>query len=96
MTTDKNQNQDQNKGKESTAKTDASYNRDAEALKNSSTTSQNSAESMGKVGVGGVITNEDKSGALKSMKNDAQTKLNANEPLSEGQTTDEQNKKQED
>ncbi|GAB3528611.1 hypothetical protein GCM10027443_06790 [Pontibacter brevis] len=95
MNTDKNQNQNQNQnqGKESTAKTDATYNRDAEGLKNSATTSQNSAESMGKVGVGGIITNEDKSGALKSMKGDETNKLNAKEPLSEGQTTDEQKSK---
>lgn len=93
MTTDKDQNQDQNKGKESTAKTDATYNRDAEALKNSTTTSQNSAESIGKVGVGGIITNKDDSGSLKSMKGDDTTKLNPKEPLSEGQTTDEQDSK---
>lgn len=88
MNTDKDQNQ--NQGKESTAKTDATYNRDAESLRNSPTTSQNSGESLGKVGVGGVITNEDDSGALKSMKGDDTTKLNAKEPLSEGRTTEEQ------
>ncbi|MFD3001837.1 hypothetical protein ACFS7Z_15795 [Pontibacter toksunensis] len=89
MNTDKNK--DQNQGKESTAKTDATYNRDAEVLKNSATTSQSSGESLGKVGVGGIITNEDKSGALKSMKGDDTNKLNPKEPLSEGQTSDEKN-----
>ena len=92
MNTDKNQDQNQSQGKESTAKTDATYNRDAEALKNSSTTSQSSGESLGKVGVGGIITNEDKSGALKSMKGDDTNKLNPKEPMSEGQTSDEQDK----
>ena len=83
-------NKNEIKGKESTAKTDAIYNREAEALKRSTTTSQSSAESLGKVGVGGVMTNEDNSGALKSMKGDGTTKLNAKEPISEGRTTNEQ------
>lgn len=90
MNKDKNKEQNQRQGKESTAKTDATYNRDAEALKNSSTTSQSSGESLGKVGVGGIITNEDKSGALKSMKGDDTSKLIPKEPMSEGQTSDEE------
>ncbi|MCC9165832.1 hypothetical protein [Pontibacter harenae] len=45
---------DQNQGKESTADTNASYDRNAEELRNSATSSQNSATSSNNVGVGGV------------------------------------------
>lgn len=55
METDKNQNQ----GKQSEAKTDATYYRDAEQLKKSATTSQNSSTSPSNVGAGGVMREED-------------------------------------
>lgn len=64
METEKNDNQ----GKKSEANANANYERDTEALKNSSTTSQNSATSSGLTGATGAITREDESGALKSMR----------------------------
>lgn len=48
-----------NHGKQSEAKTDATYDRDAEQLKKSATTSQNSGTSPGNVGAGGVMREEE-------------------------------------
>lgn len=53
-----NKHKDQNQGKQSTAKTDKTYDRNAEELKNSATTSQNSATSPSKPGAGGVMRDE--------------------------------------
>lgn len=86
METDKNQNQ----GKQSTARTDATYDRDAESLKNSSTTSQSSGTSPGNVGVGGVMTNEDNSDALKSMKGEGKGEPGSRNPTTQARTDDDQ------
>jgi hypothetical protein len=58
MEKNKEQNQNQNQGKKSTAKTDVTYNRDAEDLKNSATTSQGYATSSPTIGTGGGRTEE--------------------------------------
>lgn len=67
MKTDK----DQSQGKQSTAKTDATYDRDAEQLKNSATTSQNSGTSPSKMGAGGVMREEEEPKTKNSSGRDA-------------------------
>lgn len=64
MATNKKTNPEQ--GKKSTAKTDATYNRDTKDLRNSPTSSQGHASSTGSVGVGGVMREEDKQGTRES------------------------------
>jgi hypothetical protein len=48
----------QGPGKQSTASTHAHYDRDAESLQNSATTTQNTATSSGTIGAGGVDEGE--------------------------------------
>ncbi|PRY00221.1 hypothetical protein CLV24_1541 [Pontibacter ummariensis] len=54
MERDKNKKTNQNQGKHSTAKTDATYNREAEELRDSPTSSMN-ASTPTNVGTGGVF-----------------------------------------
>jgi len=58
MENNKEKNPDKSQGKQSTAETDVTYNRDAEDLKNSATTSQGYATSSSTIGSGGGPTEE--------------------------------------
>ncbi|MGV3586657.1 MAG: hypothetical protein ACO1OF_06630 [Adhaeribacter sp.] len=53
MEEDKAKNQQQSQGKKATAETNMTYNQDAEALKNSATTSMADFDSGGSIAVGG-------------------------------------------